>query len=247
MESLAALASKTGHDLNNFLMAILGNTSLAMMEMAEGAPHYRYLTQVEAAANRASDFAKDLLTFAGRGRCSFKLVDLSTMIREMEPNIAATLPDDCRLICDLQPDLLPVQADATQLRQVISGIVKNCCEAMEGQGGEIQLRTGECELQGAEFLYIARSSPETRYLYLEIEDCGTGMTDEVAKHMFDPFFSTKAKGRGSGLAGIYGIIRAHRGNFIVDSKPEHGTRVRILLPSSESFARESAHLLQGRY
>ncbi|MEO8377141.1 MAG: ATP-binding protein [Candidatus Sumerlaeota bacterium] len=245
MESLAVLAGKTGHDLNNFLMAILGNTSLAMMEMTEDDTNYRYLKQVEQAANRASEFANHLLVFAGKGRCSFKSTDVSSLIHEMEMIIETASINGCEVSYQLKPNLPPVHADVSQMRQIVSGMLKNCCESMES-GGEIHVRTGEYEVQGDEFLYLTRVDSETDFVYMEFEDCGTGMTESVARHMFDPFFSTKAKGRGLGLANIYGIVRAHLGNIIVHSEPGRGTRIRILFPPAERFRRMNSHFFPGQ-
>lgn len=246
MESLAALAGKTGHDLNNFLMAILGNTSLAMMDLTEEDAHYRYLKQVEQTANRASDFARELLTFAGKARCAFREVDLGALIREMEMLLETTLTNKCELVYELAADLPPIQADAAQLRIIVTNLLRNCCESMEATGGRIVIRTGRLELSGREFLYLPRSHSENDFVFLELKDCGIGMDNSQVKHMFDPFFSTKAKGRGRGLANVYGIVRAHLGNIIVESAPNAGTSVKILFPPSDRFKGASPQLFPSR-
>jgi CheY-like chemotaxis protein len=132
-------------------------------------------------------------------------------------------------------DLPPVEADATQMRQVIVTLITNASEALGDESGVISVSTGcmECERADLAASYLDDNLPEGRYVYLEVSDTGCGMDAEMQTKIFDPFFTTKFLGRGLGLAAVLGIVRGHKGAIKVSSEPGRGTTFKILLPAME--------------
>jgi len=232
LESLGVLAGGVAHDFNNLLTSILGNAGLVRLT-APPELHPR-LKEIESATQRAAELARQMLAYAGKGRFVIGPVDLSALVEGMLPLVKSSLGRSAALHLELARDLPAVQADATQLRQIVMNLVINSSDAIGGTVGRIDVSTG---LMRAEAVWLAAAVagadlPPGDYVFLEVRDTGCGMTPETVARIFDPFFTTKFTGRGLGLAAVLGIVRSHGGALRVDSTPGVGTNFRLLLPRS---------------
>lgn len=247
LESLGVLAGGIAHDFNNLLTGVLGNASLARMDLPAESPVQPYLEQIEAAATRAADLCKQMLAYSGKGRFVVNRIDLNALIEDTTRLLQVSISKRAVMKFQLSPGLPSVLGDATQLRQVIMNLVINASEAVGEKSGFISVTTGltradRAYLAGA---YFARDLPEGDYVSLEISDNGSGMSAEVLEKIFDPFFTTKFTGRGLGLAAVLGIVRGHRGALKVFSEPSWGTTFKILFPCVEGAAEELADTTPG--
>jgi two-component system cell cycle sensor histidine kinase/response regulator CckA len=235
LESLGVLAGGIAHDFNNLLTGILGNAELALMDLPATSPVRESLADIERAAVRASDLCRQMLAYSGRGRFVIEILDLSEIVTEMAHMLEVSISKKVRLTYNLMDDVPPVEADATQLRQIILNLITNASEAIGAESGEISLAVGvmECDRSYLSGAFIDEALPAGTYSYLEVTDAGSGMDEETIAKIFDPFFSTKFTGRGLGLSAVLGIIRSHRGAIKVESEPGRGTRFRVLLPAVE--------------
>ena len=245
LESLGVLAGGIAHDFNNILMAVLGNAELGMMSLDAGSPVLVNLRNIEQAAARAADLTKQMLAYSGKGRFVIENLDLNglteKMLQQMEPNIAKGV----QVKLDLDQALPPVEADATQLRQLLMNLVANGSEAIGERGGCITISTGslECDRNDPLGVWPDENLGEGRYVYLKVADTGCGMGQETKARLFDPFFSTKFTGRGLGMSAALGIVKGHKGAIRVCSEPGQGATFTVLLPASgrpaETADRES--------
>lgn len=232
LESLGVLAGGIAHDFNNLLVGILGNASLALMDVEPTSELHELLRDVETAALRAADLTKQMLAYSGRGRFVVRPLDLSALVSEMAQLLQTGISKRASLHFDFGREVPPVEADATQVRQVVMNLITNASDAIGGENGTITLRTGVtwADREALHSPYLDYALEEGVYAYVEVRDTGIGMTAETMQRIFDPFFSTKFTGRGLGLAATLGIVRGHRGTITVDSTPGHGTTFRVLFP-----------------
>ncbi|MBN1866880.1 PAS domain S-box protein [Candidatus Sumerlaeota bacterium] len=245
LESLGVLASGIAHDFNNLLMTILGNVDLALSEPPLPPPVHENLKEIETASVRASELCRQMLAYAGKGRFVIQRVDLNEIIREMVHLLEVSISKKASLRCDFEERLPSIQADATQIRQIVMNLITNASDAIRDSNGAIDIRTYSrtCDRPYLDLIQTDEILPEGRYVCLEVRDTGSGMNDETLRRIFDPFFTTKTKGRGLGLAASLGIVRAHKGAILVASRPGEGSVFEILLPADE--ARRPAHASPG--
>jgi PAS domain S-box-containing protein len=234
LEGLEVMAGGIAHDFNNLLQTILGNAELAMVcgplpDEVQGA-----LGSIEKAAHQAADLCRQMLTYAGRGVFAMRRLRLDDVILDIEALLRATITRKADLRFDLSADLPPVVGDASQLRQVVVNLVTNAAEALEGGGGRIDVSTATRVLDDAAAagLFGADGPGGGEYAVIVVQDDGCGMSDEVKRSIFDPFFSTKFAGRGLGLAAVRGVAMAHGGGVTVQSDPGQGSRFEVWLPAA---------------
>ena len=242
LESLGILAGGIAHDFNNLLVGVLGNAALAMEELPASSPAHPLLEDLQMAARRASELTRQLLAYSGKGRFVVEPVELSGLVREMGRLLSAALSKKAQIVTDLRDDLPPVQADATQVRQIVMNLLTNASDALEDAPGTITIRTRRMHasrawLAGA---HVGADIAEGEYLVLEVSDTGVGMSPDMMPRLFEPFFSTKGAGRGLGLAAVLGIVRSHKGAVRITSVHDSGTTVAILLPVSSADGAASA-------
>jgi|GEM_PF-731536 len=233
LESLGVLAGGIAHDFNNILMVVLGHADLALMRLDSESPARDNLKQIELAAGRAADLARQMLAYSGKGRFVIESLDLSAIVAEMGHMLEVSISKKVVLDYHLAPDLPAVSVDATQLRQVILNLVINASEAIGSAKGDVTIRTG---LRLCDRIYLADSCiddrlPEGPYVTLEISDTGCGIAPEIIPKIFDPFFTTKFTGRGLGMAAVLGIVRGHKGAIKMQSVQGRGTTFTLLLPA----------------
>ena len=232
LESLGLLAGGIAHDFNNLLMGVLGSAELALVHLPQDASARPEVEQIVTAAHRAADLTGQMLAYSGRGTFRVQPILLPALIREMEPLLRASLPKTCALDFHLGESLPAMEADATQLRQVVMNLIVNAGEAIGDAAGVITVRVAvrECDRAYLTGGVLGKEIPEGPYVSLEVTDTGCGMSEETQERMFEPFFTTKFTGRGLGLAAVLGIIRGHHGAILVTSEPGRGTRIEALFP-----------------
>jgi CheY-like chemotaxis protein len=187
------------------------------------------------AAHRAGDLTGQMLAYSGRGTFHVQPILLPDLIGEMAPLLRASLPKTCVLDLHLGESLPAVEADDTQLRQVIMNLIINAGEAIGDAAGVITVRVAlrTCDRTDLTGSVIGHEIPEGVYLSLDVLDTGCGMSAETQARMFEPFFTTKFAGRGLGLAAVLGIVRGHHGTILVTSELGRGTRIQVLLPPTK--------------
>ncbi len=234
LESLGVLAGGIAHDFNNLLMAILGNADLALLSLSPASPARPHVEEITRASHRAADLCRQMLAYSGKGRFVVNRYDFSEIVREMTQILAVSVSKKASLRYSFAPDLPPVEADATQLRQIVMNLITNASEALGDASGVISVTTGvmDCDRAYLSESYLDDSLPDGRYVYLEVADTGAGMDAATRQKIFDPFFTTKFTGRGLGLAAVLGIVRGHRGAIKVYSEPGRGTTFKVLLPAA---------------
>jgi len=235
LESLGILAGGIAHDFNNLLTGVLGSAELALLRLPQDSLARPEVELIVTAAHRAADLTGQMLAYSGRGTFSVQPILLTALIREMDPLLRASLPKTCALDFHLGESLPPIEADATQLRQVLMNLIINAGEAIGDTDGVITVRVGvrECDRAYLAGGALDKEIPEGPYVALEVVDTGCGMSEETQARMFEPFFTTKFTGRGLGLAAVQGIVRGHHGTILVTSEPGRGTRIEVLFPPTK--------------
>ena len=231
LESLGGLASGIAHDFNNLLVAMLGHASLAREDLPADSPAQRSLEQIERAARRAADLCRQMLAYAGKGSLGEERIDLREVVQDMGDLLRASIPSSTELAIDMQPRAAGVEADPSQLRQVVLNLITNAAEAIGEHGGRIGVAVATRDVDGAqlsEFL-LGETLEPGRFVALEVTDDGCGMDAETRRRIFEPFFSTKFRGRGLGLAAVMGIVRRCHGALRIESEPGRGTAITLLL------------------
>lgn len=229
LEALGGLAGGVAHDFNNLLAVILNYAVLAREEVADTSVIAEELDEIRNAAERAAELTRKLLAFSRQERLESRVLDLNSVVADSEWLLRRTLGEDIELWVELGDSLWPVEANATQLENVLLNLAVNAAHAMP-QGGTLSIRTENVTLTGAG----SPVTPPGRYVRLSVSDTGSGMTEEEAARAFEPFFTTKPTGEGTGLglATVYGAVRQAGGT--VDLRTDgRGTRVTTYLPASD--------------
>ncbi|WP_051689768.1 PAS domain S-box protein [Pelobacter seleniigenes] len=237
LESLGVLAGGIAHDFNNILMAITGNTEMALRRIQKNASPVDHLERIKQAADRAAALIRQLLDYTGKGQFRAETLDLNHLLEDSLNILEVSIGKKAELRVDLQRPLPLISADAAQIRQIIMNLVINAAEAIGDAGGVISMTTASLYCDKAELASdLIDAEPQAGdYVSLEVADSGCGMDALTMSKLFDPFFSTKFTGRGLGLAAVLGIIRSHRGVINVTSAPGEGTLFRVLLPVAEKL------------
>jgi CheY-like chemotaxis protein len=190
------------------------------------------LQEIEAAAQRAADLARQMLAFSGRGHFQLQRLDLGALVANMASVLQSLLPRAVTLVLEAPQGLPAVVADAAQIRQVVTNLALNAAEAIGSRAGSITISAGVQQVDQAYLAatHHAQELTQGSYVYLKVADTGSGMDEATQARMFEPFFSTRFTGRGLGLAAVEGIVRGHQGAIRVCSTLGHGTMVTVLLP-----------------
>jgi PAS domain S-box-containing protein len=231
-ESLSVLTGGIAHEFTKLLAGIRGNAGIALDELDPEGLASACVQDIEAAAERAAELTAQMLKFSGRGRTVRECVELSSLITALGERIHAGVSSGVSVRLALHPDLPEIEGDRVQLRQLIMHLVVNASEAIAEGPGELTVATG-CDEFSADALAGLVDDVELgpgHYVWLEIRDTGSGMDEATRRRIFEPYFSTRAAGRGLGLAAVLGIVRSHRGAIKVESAPGAGARFRIFLP-----------------
>jgi PAS domain S-box-containing protein len=230
MEAIGTLAGGIAHDFNNMLSPILGYAELALSEVEQGSELWYSLNEIFNAGKRASGLVKQILAFSRRSEQERKLVQLDGIVKECMQLLRGSLPTTITIRLDLQ-DCPPVIADPTQMHQVVMNLGTNAYHAMREEGGVLSVRLQLAEVTLDSPLLLA-DLPQGNYVQLSISDTGLGMSEETMERIFEPYFTTKKVGEGTGLglATVHGIVKGHKGHILVNSRPAHGTEFNIFIP-----------------
>ncbi|MDP8243679.1 MAG: PAS domain S-box protein [Candidatus Hinthialibacter antarcticus] len=232
MESLGVLAEGVAHDFNNLLMVILGNTEMMMLSTETGSSEEESLQLIQSAALKGADLTKQMMAYSGGLALATQPIDFNHLVREITTIIEATVGNKIRVALSLHNDLPIIQGDKGKLRQAVMNLINNAAEAIGEETGNINIRTGVCELKPDDYIenFIEPYTPDAPGVFIEISDDGCGIEDDAFEKLFDPFYSTKFVGRGLGLAALMGIVKLHQGAIQLTSKPEHGAAFRLVFP-----------------
>ncbi|GLH69600.1 hypothetical protein GETHPA_11330 [Geothrix rubra] len=238
LESLGLLAGGVAHDFNNLLTVIQGNAGILRELPDDPERATACLRNIEETCRRASDLVRQMLAYAGRGRLHVQATSLNQVVQEITQLLAVSIPKSVELRFELAPDLPPIEADTAQMQQVVMNLVTNASEAIGEALGIITLRSGAETLddRAAAELQASETLKPGRFVYVEVQDTGSGMDAETLARIFDPFFTTKFTGRGLGLAAMQGIVRGHGGAVRVHSTAGKGTTFRVYFPVREGGA-----------
>jgi two-component system, cell cycle sensor histidine kinase and response regulator CckA len=233
MEAVGRLAGGIAHDFNNLLTAIKGYAELLGQGLASGSPDPADLAEIRRAAERAGELTRQLLAFARRTRLEPTIIDLNEALADAEPMLRRFVPDDVELVVRHEPELGRVLADPSELERVLTNLVVNAIDAMP-TGGTLTIETfnvapGEAPASGL-------TGESHGAVAVAVSDTGVGIPPEEIDHIFEPFFSTKEPGHGTGLglATVFGIVEQSNGRVSVQSAPGRGTRFTVCLPRVEA-------------
>jgi PAS domain S-box-containing protein len=232
MEAIGALAGGIAHDFNNILGAMLGYTQLALLDVPEDQASLRhYLDQVLTGGARATDLVKQILAFSRQTDHEFSLVDLAPIVKEALKLLRASLPSTIEIQQAVQPGSLPVKADPTQIHQLMMNLCTNAFHAMAESGGILSVGLDEVRIE-AKSNYTGLELLPGRYQRLTIGDTGPGIPREVQDRIFEPYFTTKPAGIGTGmgLALVHGIVRSHGGLVRLADADRTGAVFEVYLP-----------------
>jgi PAS domain S-box-containing protein len=242
LDSLGVLAGGIAHDFNNILTSIMGNISLALLEGPQGGTAQAgndYLARADSACQRAQDLTRQLLTFSRGGTPVKETLSLAELVRASSD--FALTGSGIRPAIHIAEDLPPVDADAGQINQVLHNLLINAVEAMPN-GGMVTIHVDRVQMQsGKDRLPLAAGE----YVLISVLDQGIGIPKQHVARIFDPYFTTKKKGSGLGLATCYSIIRSHDGHIAVDSEMGKGSLFRVYLPTSTSTLPERQKAQEG--
>ena len=242
LESLGVLAGGIAHDFNNLLMGVLGNASLALKNITNKTEAGKYIDKIEKTAYQAAELTNQLLAYSGKGKFQVQSVNLSKIIEEITQLLKVSISKKVTLRYDFEESLPLIEADVSQLNQVIMNLIVNASEAMGDKSGIVSIRTGIMNLDKTYLAdtYLDENLPGGEYVTLEVSDNGAGMDEKTQAQIFEPFFTTKLRGHGLGLAAVLGIVRGHKGAIKVYSEPGQGTTIKVLLPTQKVARKDLA-------
>jgi PAS domain S-box-containing protein len=236
MESVGTLAGGIAHDFNNILFPILGYTEMLKADLPEDSPFQDSLNKIYTGALRAKNLVRQILTFSRQERADLKLMKMQPIIKEALKFIRSTIPTTIDIKQEIQADCGVIKADPTQIHQVIMNLTTNAYHAMEDTGGELKVNLKEVELKEPNL--ISTDMEPGVYTRLKIVDQGIGMDKDLIQKIFNPFFTTKAKGTGMGLSVVHGIVKSMNGAIQVYSELGKGTEFNIYIPVEKGFPEE---------
>lgn len=234
MEAIGTLAGGVAHEFNNMLGIIIGNIELALYDVPEWNPVRGNLEAINSASLRAKDVVRQLLSFSRKTKQNKKPIKIDAILKESAMLLRTSIPTSIEIRLDISDNIRSINADSTQIQQVIINLCTNAAQAMEKNGGVLTISMKEVELDGDVFPGY-REVPEGNYIQLAISDTGHGIETRFKEKIFDPFFTTKdvGKGTGMGLAIVHGIVKNHDGAISVFSEPGKGATIKVLFPVCE--------------
>ena len=241
LQAIGTLAGGIAHDFNNILAAILGNAQLLNMQLPPAHEGQAKVAQILIASNRAKDLVQQILMFSRQREQERRVLDLAPVVAEAMRLIEVTLPPTVRLELTVPRNLPSVMADPTQIHQVVVNLCTNALHAMRKGGGALQVSLSTVMLPDEQDNGSKPTLPAGRYLCLRVADTGHGMDAATLQRIYEPFFTTKdvGDGTGLGLAVVHGIVESHRGAIAVSSQAGQGTTFRLYFPVHEAAATPS--------
>ena len=236
MESIGTLAGGIAHDFNNILTAIYGYAELAHMEITRPEKAEKYIKEILQGADRAKKLVNQILTFSRKGERILKPLHVQSIFKEAFKLLRSTLPTTIEITQDINPDCDPVLADPTEIHQVIMNLCTNAYHAMRRSGGTLDISVQPAQLSNMTIDRTMHLQPGS-YLKIAIRDTGAGIPENILDRIFEPYYTTKEQGEGTGLglAVAHGIITGLQGDITVFSKPGKGTTFTFYLPTVTAF------------
>jgi len=241
MESVGTLAGGIAHDFNNILGIVLGNTELAMDNIPEWNPARKNLDEARKACLRAKDVVKQILTFSRKSEIKEELFDLASVVNESLKLLRASIPTSIDIHQNIANDVDPILGDSTQIHQIMINLCTNAAHAMEENGGSLEVALDNTEIDEDTASRYPKLNPGP-HVVLSVRDTGDGISPESIDRVFDPYYTTKEVGKGSGmgLAVVHGIVKGHKGYISVESEPGKGTTFKILFPAVKGKTRDES-------
>jgi PAS domain S-box-containing protein len=234
MDAIGRLSGGLAHDFNNLLCVISGHTELLAEQLDQQHKGTRNVAQIKKAVDSASTLVRQLLAFSRKQVISPRVLDLNSVVVEIEKLLGRLIGENIEFSYSLHPALSRVRVDPVQIEQIIVNLALNARDAMP-QGGKISIETGNVDI-GGPFCSKGLHVRPGKYVVLVVSDNGVGMDEETQSRIFEPFYTTKelGKGTGLGLATVYGIVKQSGGTIWVYSEPGHGTTFKIYFPREEA-------------
>ena len=233
VNSLQVLACGVSHDFANLMASILATAELAETEFAEGLSPCDEIQTIKTVARQAIEMARELMIYAGKDKGKFELLDLTHLVEQMADMLRGSILKRCVLKSDLPKALPRIWGNSTHIRQIVMNLIINAFEAIGDTDGTIHLRISRTTHKQRPHLKIGNKLPDGDYLRLEVSDTGCGITEEQRTRIFDPFFSTKQRGSGLGLAVVQELVQSHGGVINVSSELGRGATFEIFFPCFE--------------
>lgn len=243
MEAIGALAGGIAHDFNNILFPIVGFAEMLEDDLPEGSPQHECVSEIITGTKRARDLVKQILSFSRQVETEVKPVSPRIILKEVIKLIRATIPTTIEIRQDIDPSGHLIMADPTQIHQIAMNLITNAYHAMGDSGGTLSVSLKNVDMaQATEGATILKAGP---HVQLTISDTGTGMDEATAAKIFDPYFTTKSKDRGTGLglSVVHGIVQSYGGEIKVRSQPDRGTTFDIYLPAVRMKSDAGKHRL----
>jgi len=235
LDAMTLMASGIAHDFNNHAAAILGNNTLVARASGIDKRARECIGRIETAANLALHLSEQLAVYSGRVDMNPEPVALTVLLESLAQRLAVDLPENHRLALDCDPGDLTIRADPTLLARALANLALNASEAMVDREGVIAISALPYTPAPTDAdLAFFPPTPTPDWVELRVVDQGHGIAPAILPRLFDPFFSSKIRGRGMGLPEVIGILRMHGGNLVVQSQPDLGTTVKLLLPRESS-------------
>jgi two-component system cell cycle sensor histidine kinase/response regulator CckA len=232
MEALGTLAGGIAHDFNNILVAVIGYAELGLGSLAKESPLYRNLQQILQAGVRARDLVNQILTFSRQEKREPKPLHIGHLVKEALEMLRSTLPSTIEITQQLSSGVEYVMADPTQIHQIIINLCTNAAQAMEEEGGQLTIQLAQADLTARDVSTHPDMQPGS-YVKLSVQDTGKGIAPDIIGKIFHPYFTTKDKGKGTGLglAMVHGIIKSYGGFIDVKSRPGKWTVFHVYIPT----------------
>lgn len=233
-KAIASLAGGVAHEFNNALVGITGNLELMVMEMIDETSYLEYIKSIKSAAQRMAALTNQLLAYARGGKYQAQTLTIDEFLKHALPLTMHAINPTVRLETDVPTECASIECDPIQLQMVLSALLANASEAMDGKGRiRLEARNTTIEAQSNDTPLTLAHGP---YVCLTVKDEGRGMDADTRARIFEPFFTTKMQGRGLGMAAVYGIVKNHGGDITIDSKLSQGTTVSVYLPATRTNA-----------
>ncbi|MCF6246349.1 MAG: PAS domain S-box protein [Desulfobacula sp.] len=240
MEAIGILAGGIAHDFNNLLFPIMGMAELLLEDLPQGSLEHENAQQILNAGKRGGDLVKQILAFSRQSKQNKISIRIQQVLKEVFKLTRSTIPSDIEIVLDIQTDCGFVKADPTQIHQIAMNLITNAYHAIEQSGGKIIIHLKETVLETKDL--VGSPLNPGKYAMLSVSDSGSGIDTAIRDKIFDPYFTTKERGKGTGLglAVVYGIVKEHGGDIQIDSKMDKGTTVTVFFPLIENFHKDES-------